>query len=275
MTQDPSEASPPPPAGPADLPGRPSLTQLHEEHSPQAIRRRLAQGPEHNYIRDFVYGAIDGAVTTFAIVAGVAGAKLSAGVVVVLGVANLLGDGFSMAVSNYLGTRAERQWCERLRRIEEDHIARHPDGEREEIRQLFAAKGFEGDDLERVVEVITSDHERWVDTMLTDELGVSLSGPSPTKAAWTTFVAFVAVGALPLVSFIYQVLAPNAGRLNKPFFWSWAVTGVTFFAVGAVKSRYVGERWWRSGLETLVMGGAAAGIAYAVGLSLRSLVLVS
>lgn len=251
-----------------------TIFKLKQDHSPQAIRRRIEAGPQHNYVRDFVYGAIDGAVTTFAIVAGVAGAQLSAGVVVVLGVANLLGDGFSMAVSNYLGTRADRQLQSRLRKIEEEHIARYPDGEREEIRQLFMAKGFEGPDLERIVNVITSDVDRWVDTMLTEELGLALTGPSPVKAAWATFAAFITIGALPLLVFIYQVLIPATGRLSQPFLWSSVVTGVAFFAVGAVKSRVVGDRWWRSGFETLFMGGAAAGIAYLVGLTLKNLVPV-
>ncbi len=249
-----------------------AIHKLKQDHSPHAIRRRLEAGPQHSYIRDYVYGAIDGAVTTFAIVAGVAGAQLSDGVVVVLGLANLLGDGFSMAVSNYLGTRADHQRRSRLRKIEEEHIATYPDGEREEIRQLFLAKGFEGDDLERIVEVITSDVDRWVDTMLTDELGVSLTGPNPVKAAWTTFAAFVTIGSLPLLVFIYQVLAPQAGQLQRPFAWSCGVTGVAFFAVGAAKSQVAAGRWWRAGLETFIMGGAAAGIAYVVGLTLKNLV---
>jgi VIT1/CCC1 family predicted Fe2+/Mn2+ transporter len=136
-------------------------SQIVAAHAPDAIRRRLRLGASYSYLRDFVYGAIDGAVTTFAVVSGVAGAGLDAEIVLILGGANLVGDGFSMAAGNYLGTRAESQQRDRLRRMEERHIDLVPAGEREEIRQIFAAQGFEGHDLQRAVEVITSDRPRW------------------------------------------------------------------------------------------------------------------
>ena len=88
---------------------------MEHDHSPEAIEKRLAAGPRHNYLRDWIYGGIDGAVTTLAVVSGVVGAQLPPWIILVMGFANLVADGFSMAASNLLGTRPE---CEDLKRIE-------------------------------------------------------------------------------------------------------------------------------------------------------------
>ena len=125
---------------------------LHRMHTPDAIATRLASATEHSYLGDFVLGAVDGTVTTFAIVAGVAGAQLEGGITIaiILGLANVLADGFSMAVSNFLRARADREVVEQFRRMEEAHIDEVPAAEREEIRQIFAGKGFGGDVLDRI-----------------------------------------------------------------------------------------------------------------------------
>jgi VIT1/CCC1 family predicted Fe2+/Mn2+ transporter len=242
-------------------------TAADPDHTPEAVRARLGAAPAPSYLRDFIYGAVDGAVTTFAVVAGVAGADLDETVIIILGFANLIADGFSMAASNYLGSRAERQQREHARRDEERQIRTHPAGEREEVRQIFAAKGFEGDDLERVVEVITSDPELWADTMMSEELGFGATEPDEKRAALATFAAFLVVGFVPLLVFVIDELAP--GRIDGAFAWSAALTGVAFFVVGAMKARFVGQRWWRSGLETLAIGGLAATLAYAAGALLQ------
>jgi VIT1/CCC1 family predicted Fe2+/Mn2+ transporter len=240
---------------------------LRDSHTPAAIRARLEIGPKHSYLRDFIYGAIDGSVTTFAVVSGVTGAELHPSIVIVLGLANLIGDGFSMAAGNYLGVRAEQQLREHARKQEEIHIADFPEGEREEIRQIFASKGFEGADLERAVHIITADRQRWVETMLREEHGLSLHGPRPIRAALTTFFAFVVVGAIPLLSYIVEALVPQL--MTHPFVWSTILTGAAFFVVGAFKSRFVNERWYWAGLETLLVGGMAATLAFLVGMALR------
>jgi VIT1/CCC1 family predicted Fe2+/Mn2+ transporter len=240
---------------------------LDEEHTPHAVSRRLSGKPPPSYLQDFIYGAVDGAITTFAVVAGVEGASLDEAVVIILGVANLIADGFSMAVSNFLGTRAERQQRERARRQEQLHIQVVPEGEREEIRQIFAAKGFEGDDLERIVEVITSDPDLWADTMMSEELGFAATEPNEYRAALATLVAFLTIGFLPLMVFVYDLAAP--GDVTQPFIWSAVMTAVGFFVVGAMKARFVDQAWWRSALETLAVGGLAATLAYAAGALLQ------
>ncbi len=244
--------------------------ELKSSHTPAAIRKRLQGGGSHSYLKDFVYGAIDGAVTTFAVVCGVAGAQLSAKIVIILGLANLIGDGFSMAVGNFVGTRAEEQLREKAKKTEEQHIDTIPEGEKEEIRQIFAAKGFQGKELERAVDIITSNREQWVKTMLTEELGLPSEIPSPIRAAVSTFAAFVIIGFLPLVSFIHQYFFPHT--TYDPFFVSTVLTGLAFFAVGALKGRFVEEKWYMAGIETLLVGSSAAFLAYLVGVLLKGLV---
>lgn len=236
--------------------------EIERAHSPEAIAERLEEGPQANYLKDWVLGGIDGAVTTFAVVAGVAGAELSTKVILILGLANLLADGFSMAASNFSGMKAEKDDYERLREMEHRHIAVTPEGEREEVRQIFAAKGFEGEDLERAVEIITASHERWVSVMLEEEHGAPKVERSPLKAGIYTFIAFFICGAVPLLPFIFGGMA-NALAVAS------VATGAVFFGIGAMKSKWSTAPWWASGLETLVIGMIAAGAAYAVGALLK------
>ena len=246
----------------------PTAEQLRVSHTPAAVSERLRQRVGHSYLRDFVYGGIDGAVTTFAVVSGVAGAELSSEIVIVLGLANLAGDGFSMAAANLLGSRAEKQLVERARAAEKHQIETYPEGEREEIRQILAGKGFRGEDLERAVEIITSDRELWVETMLREELQLSVDCPNPFHAALTTFVSFVLIGFLPLVAFLLEY----ASIVDRPYLLSAIMTGIAFFTVGAIKSRFVAQHWALAGLETLSVGGTAAILAYSVGALLANVV---
>ncbi|WP_425418138.1 VIT1/CCC1 transporter family protein [Oricola indica] len=239
---------------------------LEHKHTAEAIRARLADGTRPNYLRDFIYGGIDGAVTTFAIVAGVVGASLSANVVIILGLANLLADGLSMAASNYSGTKTEIDDRNRLRAMEIRHIAEDPDGEREEIRQILALKGLEGETLEHAVEAITSDRERWIAMMLADEHGQSGALRDPMKSAVSTFLAFLACGAVPLLPYL---LLP----IDQAMPVALTMTSIVFFAIGSIKSRWSVTRWWTSGLETLIIGLGAATAAFLIGYMLRDLAI--
>lgn len=240
---------------------------LELEHSPDAVRARIEEPPGPSYLRDFIYGAIDGAVTTFAIVAGAAGASLGDSVVVIMGLANLFADGFSMAVSNYLGIHAERDERGLARLTEELHVREIPAGEREEVRQIYRGKGFDGEDLERVVDVITSDEDRWIDTMMKEELGYGTDIESPVKAALATFTAFVVIGTLPLIPFLLNLLFE--GLIEHPFMVSGILTGLGFFGVGIAKAGIVSQPWWKGGFQTLALGGSAAGLAYLIGTLLQ------
>ena len=237
---------------------------MEHEHSPDAIRRRLESGPTHNYLRDWIYGGIDGSVTTLAVVAGVAGAQLSPWIILALGFANLFADGFSMAASNYLGTRAEQDDWRRLEQIENRHIELAPEGEREEVRQIFERKGFEGNDLQRIVELVTADRERWVQTMLTDEYGLPHEIRSPWIAALSTFTAFLVCGLVPLLPYLLGTEHSLAVSVT--------LTGIVFATIGSIKSRWSTSSWWHSGLTTLLVGAIAASLAYVAGVIAKRLI---
>ena len=240
-----------------------SAVPLEHEHSPAAIRERLNGTARPNYLRDWVYGGIDGAVTTFAVVAGVAGASLSPRIVIILGVANLFADGLSMAASNYSGTKTEVDDVARLTEIERRHIRLERDGEREEIRQILRLKGLEGDVLEGAVAAVTAREETWIAMMLAEEYGVSSAQRRPLMSAVSTFAAFLLSGTVPLV--------PYALGFGDALAWALAMVMLVFFVIGSLKSLWSLQTWWRSGLETMSIGLAAAGVAYAVGYALKGL----
>ncbi len=239
---------------------------LLKEHQPENIARRLQQKPASQKVSDFVLGAIDGCITTFAVVSSAYGAGFSPLVILVMGFANLFADGFSMAVSNYEAVDAQREHLEAARRTEEHHIKLVPDGEREEIRQIFANKGFSGATLERIVATITANRKLWIETMLTEEYGLSLERFSPAVSALVTFAAFVAVGAMPLLPFLFAGIA-----LQTQFVVSALLAGLMFFVIGMLKSLVYARPVLRSGFNTLVLGGAAAALAFLVGYWLRQL----
>lgn len=244
---------------------QPPTRPLEHEHTPEAIAKRLREDSDHSLLGDFVLGAVDGTITTFAIVSGVAGAGLSTGVALVLGLANVLADGFSMAVGNYLKARSDHEVLARFRAIEERHIDREPEGEREEIRQIYLAKGFEGPVLEEIVTTITQERKRWVDTMLTEEWGLQLVPSRPWLAGLITFTAFVLAGFVPLVPLaLTMYLTPQ-----QTFLSSAVCTALTFLAIGAIRGRLTSRPLAPAALETLLVGGSAAALAYLVGLLLR------
>lgn len=225
---------------------------------------RPAAGPPISYLRDWVYGAIDGAITTFAIVAGATGGKLSVDVVLILGIANVVADGFSMAAGNYTSTKAEIESFARLRAVEERRLALNPKGEREAVRQIYRSKGLQGSDLDQMTRLVTSRPRLWLETMMHEKHGASLATRSPVVAGVSTFMAFLAAGLVPLSPFLLRL--PHAPLIAA------GVTGLVFFLIGSLKSHWSPRGWFVSGLETLTIGAVAAGVALLIGSALRGLV---
>lgn len=239
---------------------------LEAEHAPARIRGRLNERRQGGYISDAVLGAIDGGITSFVVVAGAVGAGFSSTVIIILGFASLLADGFSMAASNFLGTKSEKERAEQAQREEQKHIDLVPEGQREELRQIFAAKGFDGRTLEDIVDTIARNRELWAQTVAQELFGIHpVDAGKPVRAGAATFAAFLLIGALPLLPFVVPGLDPG-----RAFFVSAVVTSLAFFAVGYVKGRALGGRAVFAGLETFVIGGGAALLAYGVGAVLQN-----
>lgn len=243
-----------------------STEDLHRDHQPTRIRERLLRPRKTQNVSDAVLGGIDGCVTTFAVVSGAVGAGLPSSVALILGFANLFADGFSMAVSNYESQRSHQDFIDSIVRSEKTHIDVVPEGEREEIRQIFSRKGFEGDTLEAIVSTITEDRSLWIDTMLSEEHGVQRTSSSPWSSALATFGAFIAVGTMPLLPFLF----PSLG-LHDKFIISACLSGIMFFLIGMLKSLAFNKPLLVSGFRTLLTGGTAAGLAFYTGYVLREI----
>ena len=216
-----------------------------------------------DYISEFVYGGIDGAITTFAVVAGAAGANADLQWVLIFGFANLIADGFSMSVGNFFAVKSERDRYEKHKAIEYWEVDHLREKEVEEIREIYEAKGFKGKLLEDVVGVITADKDVWVDTMMKEELEMTKDDKTPFSTAFTTFISFVLVGLIPLLSYIGAVFFDLAE--TNLFMVSCVATGLAMALIGYLKS-WVNEKSWVKGvLETLLLGGLAAILAYFAG----------
>lgn len=215
-----------------------------------------------DYLGEFVYGGIDGSVTTFAVVSGAAGASLSTDVVIILGFANLIADGFAMSVGSYLSTRSEIDNYEKHKRVEYWEVDHLPEKERDEIREIYEGKGFSGPLLEQVVDVICSDRDRWVDVMMKEELELQETTKSPLAMGAATFISFLVVGFIPLVIYLIDYFTQSIDHL---FLISSILTSVAFLGVGYLKATVTLTSKWRAMTETLLLGSAAAALSYLVG----------
>ena len=217
----------------------------------------------NDYIGEFVYGGIDGSVTTFAVVAGAAGANLDSSVVIILGFANLIADGFAMSVGSYLSNKSELERFEKHEQVEYWEVEHLPEKEREEVKEIYAAKGFEGELLEKVVDVITANKKRWVDVMMKEELGMIKEEKSPIKMGAVTFISFIVVGFIPLLVYVLDYLSTT--KIEQPFLVAILLTSVAFMLIGWLKSSVNQTNPLRSIFETLMLGSFAAALSYWVG----------
>lgn len=237
---------------------------LIDEHRPDAIKQRLHHTTSSKNRSAATLGGIDGCITTFAIVSGAAGAGLSAPIALVLGFANLLADGFSMAVSQYESIKTENATIDSVRENEARHIEQIPQGEREEVRQIFQQKGFSGVTLETIVDTISGNKRLWIDTMLREEHGLQPGANNALLPASITFIAFILLGALPLIPFMVSALP-----MPQQFILSSVIAALVFFSIGLLKSPAAHRPHLAAGFSTLLTGGSAAALAYVTGHILR------
>lgn len=209
-----------------------------------------------NYLGDAVYGSLDGTVTTFAVMAGAVGANLGTNVIIILGLANLFADGFSMAVGSYLSQRSNNQYLEEERHKLSLAIEKRSPEVQQEIREIYREKGFKGQNLTKAVKTVTADEGTWLDEIVKAE-GMNGHSEHPIINSITTFTAFIMVGAMPIIPLIFMPV------LN---FWSILVfVAVVLFLIGSLRSKLTAVSWWRGGLEIMAAGITASMIAYFIG----------
>ncbi len=221
------------------------------------------------YLGEFVYGGIDGCVTTFAVVAGAVGAGLDSAIIIILGFANLLADGFAMSVGSYLSAKSEKDNYHKHRQIEYWEVDNLPDKEREEIREIYQSKGFEGELLDQVVNKITENKDRWVDVMMKEELEMIRDERSPFWIGAVTYISFILIGLIPLTVYVIDFINPIG---EKVFLYSSMLTATGFIIIGILKTYVNQTKVWRGILETLLLGAIAALVSYFVGDLLESIV---
>lgn len=244
-------------------------------HAPERIAKATQQAEEEHggagsqYLGDLVYGGLDGIITTFAVVSGVSGADLGSGVILILGLANLLGDGFSMATGAYLSAKSEQEFYHKERARERWEIERFPEGERAELYEIYRAKGHTEEEARQLVEIMSRDEERWIEAMMVDELGLLKDKRNPLLNGLATLIAFIVAGAVPLLVYLLGLAVPVSASVSFPT--SLTLSGLALFLLGAAKVRVTHRNPFVSGVEMLLVGSLAAAVAYGVGAALKGL----
>jgi len=220
---------------------------------------------ESNYIRDVVFGFGDGINTSLGIVAGVGGADVAANIVILAALVGMFTGAKAMAVQNYLAVKSQREILQSEIRREEYEIEKMPENERKEIEDIYREKGFEGEELAKVVDKITSNKDVWLKTMLTEELGLNLEIlGSPIKGALVMFGSFLLGGILPIIPYFLF----GTGLLSIGI--AIAVSVSSSFIIGAFKARLAKKNWVKGGLEMAILGTGIALVGYGIGAELAN-----
>ncbi|GLI91661.1 hypothetical protein LMG27198_06530 [Methylocystis echinoides] len=208
-------------------------------------------------VRDVVIGMADGLTVPFALAAGISAAIASSRVVVTAGLAEIVAGATAMGLGGYLAARSDQEHFLSEEKREYLEVEKLPEQERHELRDIFAQYGLTKPELDSVVAALSADKKRWVDFMMRFELG--LERPDPKRApisAATIATAYAVGGLIPLAPYIFEE------DVKRALIHSALFTGVALLVFGAVKGRLTGVSPLRSGLQTFLVGGLAAGAAY-------------
>jgi len=222
------------------------------------------------YLSEFVYGGIDGCVTTFAVVAGSVGAGLDSAVIIILGFANLLADGFAMSVGAYLSTKTEKDNYSKYKNRELESDKQDPNYKKERITQVFKSLGYKEQALNVVVDQVTKDSHRWIDIVLKEEMKIIPENKSPLKIGGVTYFSFILIGIIPLLIYVLDFILPIKGDL---FMFASVLTGLGFLIIGWLKAYVNNTRIPKGIIETLALGAIAAIVAYFIGDFLASIIV--
>lgn len=224
-------------------------------------RKRLS--PSGRNLKSMVYGGLDGIVTTFAVVAGVAGASLEMRVVLILGLANLFADGFSMAVGEYLSSKSEAEYDTGVQDKEKQAIIANPSMAAGRLKERYEERGIAPEDAQVLVDTLSKYDEQFVGfAMEKRPVSEELEGP-PLQNAIITFLSFQVFGLVPLLAYVFSLFFP--ALRGHAFLLASSLTATTLFILGSLKSLFAHTNWFRSGVEMLLIGGLAAVVAYLVG----------
>ncbi|RLN92346.1 hypothetical protein BBJ28_00004990 [Nothophytophthora sp. Chile5] len=226
-------------------------------------------GGEH--IKSGVYGGLDGIITTFATVTSVAGSGLPHSVILIIGLAHLVADGLSMGLGDMLSSQAEADLANHERSREVWEFENYPEGEMDEMIELYEKKGISTEDATTVVHTLAKYQDAFIDIMMVEELNLMPvdDDDSPLTGGLITFVSFMVFGVIPLLSYLVNLIPGINMTPDTTLYMSCLLTVITLFLLGAVKGSFVGQRWWMAGASMAINGSIAASCGWVIGYLLQ------